>query len=302
MAVRALSTWTSRSFFPVAAALLVALAVVFVIEPTRPEPGADGVVVLAADAESTPHTHAAGDTHDETMHDGAAHDDGLHDGVAHDSTQTTSAAHLHTIGTGTGTGTGIDSTHDHDHGTPGGPMPTGPIVSVDDPRLTPAQQQAARTLRDRTRATIATVPNAAALTAAGYRSAGDSSYGLSHWVKDALTNDGRELDTSRIEVFMVHIASGRTIGAMYMLEPGKTMASVPDIAGELTTWHDHDPMCFSSTDRWHFVSFAKGTNCPAGSEYRIVPPMMHVWLEEQPCGPFVGTEGHGSTSCGSHAH
>ena len=31
---------------------------------------------------------------------------------------------------------------------------------------------------------------------------------------------------------------------MYILGFGKTMADVPDVAGELTTWHDHQNLCW----------------------------------------------------------
>jgi hypothetical protein len=33
---------------------------------------------------------------------------------------------------------------------------------------------------------------------------------------------------------------------------------------------------------------------------RATAPMLHVWLEDTPCGPFAGIEGHGG-SC-DHAH
>ena len=29
--------------------------------------------------------------------------------------------------------------------------------------------------------------------------------------------------------------------------------------------------------------------------------MMHVWLENTPCGPFAGIEGHGGAGC-EHTH
>jgi predicted esterase YcpF (UPF0227 family) len=72
--------------------------------------------------------------------------------------------------------------------------------------------------------------------------------------------------------------------------------------GELTTWHVHQTICFSNTQIWRFVSFATNNSCPNGSSPRVVPPMMHVWSDDPPCGPFVGTEGHGTTSCAAHAH
>lgn len=241
------------------------------------------------DLETVPHDHAA------------PTDDAAHDHTLVATSSSSESGHQHPNGlTGTSEVTGTDP-HAHQPSDPS-ILPTGPIVSVNDPRLSPAQQNAASTLLVAARSTIASFPNAAALAAGGYVSAGDNSSGLQHWVNDAFTHDGLEVDPNRIESFVVNITSGRTEGAMFILEPGKTMASVPDIAGELTTWHTHPTICFSITQIWHFVSFASNNNCPSGAAPRTVPPMIHVWSYDPPCGPFVGTEGHGSTNCSAHAH
>jgi len=241
------------------------------------------------DPETIPHDHAA-----------------LVDDVAHDHTQvantsSTDPAHQHSSASTTTSDAAAAAGHVHDPGTPS-VLPTGPIVSVNDPRLSPAQQNAASTLLVASRAAIASLPNTAALTAGGYISAGDNSRGLQHWVNPAYMNDGREVDPIHLESFVVDVASGRTMGAMYTLEPGKTMANVPNIAGELTIWHVHPTICFSNTQIWRFVSFAVNKTCPTGSTPREVPPMMHVWSDDPPCGPFVGAEGHGNASCSAHAH
>ena len=289
--------WRRRLAFPVVALGMASFVAALAVQ-TDPvaRRAADLVIdsdrsVTAESAEALPH-----------QHDAAA---GEESGHVHDLSEmatTGDSAHVHSVAT-TDASTGSDG-HDHTHPSPGDPgsVPTGPIVSIDDPRLTPTQQQAARTLLVSTRAAIASVPNAAALTAAGYVSAGDNSSGMSHWVKDELTHDGREVDAAHVETFMVERSTGRTVGAMYMLEPGKTMANVPNIAGELTTWHVHAPICFSTAQIWHFVSFASNGSCPPASSVRNVPPMMHVWLDDQACGPFTGTEGHGSATCSSHSH
>lgn len=224
----------------------------------------------------------------------------------HDHTQVANAAstdptHQHSNGLTNPLEVASPDGHLHDPAAPS-VQPTGPIVSANDPRLTPAQQSAASALLVASRAAIASLPTTTALAAGGYVSAGDNSGGLQHWVNDSYTHDGRELDPSRIESFVVNPTSGRTVGAMFMLEPGKTMANVPNIAGELTIWHVHPTICFSNTQIWHFVSFAINKTCPTGSTPREVPPMIHVWSDDPPCGPFVGAEGHGTTSCSAHAH
>ena len=77
---------------------------------------------------------------------------------------------------------------------------------------------------------------------------------------------------------------------------GKTMAQVPDLAGELTTWHYHDNLCFEGTK---LVGLASGGVCQRGT-LLVTPPMLHVWLVEHPCGPFAGIETHGGGGCGAH--
>jgi len=239
--------------------------------------------------ETTAHDHAApaeGEAHDHTL---VADVSSTASGHQHSSTPTNAAEGM--------------ANESHAHEPPAASvLPTGPIVSVNDPRLTPAQQNAATTLLVASRSSIASFPNTTALAAGGYVSVGDNSSGLQHWVNDAFVNDGLEVNPNHIESFVVNIASGRTVGAMFILEPGKTMANVPNIAGELTTWHIHSTICFSTTQIWRFVSFANNNNCPSGAAPRIVPPMMHVWSYDPPCGPFVGTEGHGSANCSKHAH
>ena len=291
MRLSSITTWTSRLFVPVALVVIAALVALVAFEPSHDTPDATTASAASLDVpvvtvfdESIPHTH-------DTAPDGSTIDH-VHDGAT-----TSGTVHDHssaTVGS-------VSTDHTHDTSAPGGAV-SGPIVTVDDPRLSPAQQTAARNLLVSSRATIASLPDANALRAAGYEPVGDNSSGMQHWVNDAYTHDGRELDPSHIESLMTNRSTGRTTGAMYILEPGRTMGNVPDIAGELTLWHVHAPICFSTTQTWQLVSFASNRTCPAGAAVRDVPPMMHVWLDDPACGPFVGTEGHGSTGCAAHTH
>lgn len=285
----------SRFILPVALLAVTGLIVLLMQRPlTSNVQSAAGAIeslpsTTTQNPETIPHDHAA------------AADDAAHDHTSDAATSSADAGHQHSVASNNSSGSSATGEHTHDPSTPSA-EPTGPIVSVNDPRLSPTQQAAASNLLTASRSTIASLPNTSALTAAGYVSVGDSSGGLQHWVNDSYMHDGRELDPNHIESFVVNASSGRTVGAMYTLEPGKTMANVPNIAGELTTWHVHQTICFSNTQIWHFVTFATNNSCPNGSTPRAVPPMMHVWSDDPPCGPFVGTEGHGTSSCGAHAH
>jgi hypothetical protein len=178
--------------------------------------------------------------------------------------------------------------------------PAGPIISLDDPRLTPAQRAAAVDLIDRTRTAMQAFPDEAAVVRAGYQSIGDAATGFEHFVSWGYLLDGHEVDPAHIESIVLRVSgSTKTVeSAMYILTVGKTMADVPDIAGSLTTWHDHQNLCFSGT-RVVGVTGPDGT-CAEG-QLLVTPPMLHVWLTEQPCGPFAGieTSGHGG---GCHPH
>jgi hypothetical protein len=197
--------------------------------------------------------------------------------------------------------------HEHPPAPPGGPPPphdhppTGPIVSIDDPRLTAEQRAAATALLVNTTAAMAAFPNAAAVEAAGYESIGDGGRsGYEHFVNWTYLEDGNELNPSRIESIVAKKNGDGTktiVSAMYILEPGKTMADAYDIAGELTTWHDHQNLCW---DGHRLAGTLVNGVCTPGGEFRGTPPMLHVWLVPHDCGPFAGVDGHGT--CAGHAH
>ena len=320
---------TPRSRLTVALALVAIAATVallvagFVLTPDG-ESGEASLVTVQdvahdrdhADTASTPRTHEAADAHDEEhAHDLVA--------AAAPSTPATTAVHAHAEPAAAATAPATHQ-HDvtvtvpaspeapavaapvHDHGTTTVPArtnvaPTGPIVTVDDSRLSATQQEAARSLLDATRAAMASFPDEAAVVAAGYQSIGDAITGFEHFVHAAHLEDGVDLDPARIESIVLRVSGGvKTVeSAMYILGPTATMADVPDIAGELTTWHDHQNLCWNGL-RVVGITRADGT-CPRGV-FRATPPMLHVWLTDQACGPFSGIEGVHGGGCGHHDH
>jgi hypothetical protein len=83
------------------------------------------------------------------------------------------------------------------------------------------------------------------------------------------------------------------IGAMYMMprrgEPG------PQIGGPLTVWHQHSNLCFDNVTGMavafvhsgFFDGSDKSGSCPRGSTNKTTPQMLHVWLIDNPGGPFA---------------
>jgi hypothetical protein len=243
----------------------------------------------STDSGSTAHAHVAGTT----------------DGTSHDHTTTDGTVH-------TDHPTGTDGSHDHPtdptdptdpgHEHPVDPGdPTGPIVSLADPRLTAAQVAVATGLIDGVTSALAVYPDVAAVEAAGYVSLGDGGVdGFEHYIKWSYLYDGIEMNPAKIESIVVQksVTGPKTIvSGMYILNLGKTMADAPDLAGSLTTFHYHDDLCLQGTT---LVGLAVNGVCASGV-LTVTPPMLHVWLIPQPCGPFAGIEGFGE-DCGLHEH
>jgi hypothetical protein len=78
-----------------------------------------------------------------------------------------------------------------------------------------------------------------------------------------------------------------------------TLADAPDLAASLTTWHDHQNLCWDDSGR--LAGIVVNGQCRPGGTFRPTAPMMHVWLTDPPCGPFSGVEGHGAEGC-VHTH
>ncbi len=193
-------------------------------------------------------------------------------------------------------------THEH---PPPTPTPTGPIITLDDPRLTPAQHDAALSLILRTAASMTRFTDVASVEAAGYTSIGDAITGWEHFVNWTNLGTPAILDPDTVEsvVFKVNPDGSRTLAsAMYILPLGQTQANVPEIAGELTTWHDHTNLCWDLTGNPRVVAITDANgNCPRGVLF-VTPPMLHVWLIPHPCGPFAGIDGGHGEGCVGHDH
>ncbi|MDQ4067988.1 MAG: hypothetical protein M3203_00680, partial [Actinomycetota bacterium] len=211
----------------------------------------------------------------------------------HGTAEEVAAAHAHTSGGGHGQAAGS-------------PLAADPVFSgADTSHASVGELQAAKRLIQATRASVkAKFPDPGALVAAGYRSIGDglvTSY--DHFIKPEYLVDGRELDPERVESIVLERtpAGWRVASAMYILEVGKTMADVPDVAGELTVWHDHQNLCWDLSGL-RLAGVLVNGRCFPGGTLRPTPPMLHVWLSDHPCGPFAGIEGHGGGCAHRHGN
>ncbi len=160
--------------------------------------------------------------------------------------------------------------------------------------VTGAQLQSAVRLIDTTRAAVAKYADERAAIDAGYRPMEPEGLPIMHYVNQAYLTDADVLKPSHVQSLIYYNSPHGPIliGAMYIM-PRLGMPG-PEVGGSLTVWHDHDNLCFDRTTG-AIVAFAhdassdsndKSGTCPAGSSNRSTPEMLHVWLIDNPEGPF----------------
>ncbi|MCU1578401.1 MAG: rane protein of unknown function [Rhodoglobus sp.] len=186
---------------------------------------------------------------------------------------------------GAGQGNG-DPTHDH-----GG---AASAVAV-----TGAQQARADALISSTTQALAAYADVSAAENAGYRWIGDGTTvgQYRHYVQPQYLLDSDVLDPAHVESLVYRTqadGSLQLVSGMYILPPGDTRADVPDVGGDLTPWHIHTNLC------WSRDGTIAGTNdsgsCPAGSFNAPTPPMLHVWIVDNPDGRFAAIDENGEVS------
>lgn len=176
------------------------------------------------------------------------------------------------------------------------------FVDFLDEAETPEGRARAEELIVETTEAMAAFPDEAAVQAAGFTSIGDGATGWEHYINVGRIIDPRVLDPEDIESIVLKVnpdGTKQVASAMYLLPFGATMADAPDVAGELTPWHDHQDLCWDGATVVGRTDAAG--NCARG-EFRATQPMMHVWMIEHECGPFAGIEGSHGSGCADHGH
>jgi hypothetical protein len=177
---------------------------------------------------------------------------------------------------------------------PGQPIDLGGV-----PGVTPEQQARAENLVAETLIRLPQLwSDPAAAEAAGFKSIGDGVTGDEHLINWAYINDDHILDPDHPESLVYNTRSGHRVleSAMYMLAPGSSLTTVPDIGGALTQWHIHDNLCFTNDIAApHVAGLTDGSgNCRPPTVKLDPVPMIHVWITPNPCGPFAALTGVGA--------
>ena len=172
---------------------------------------------------------------------------------------------------------------------PSKPIDLGGVEGV-----TPAQQAMAENIVAVTVMRLGQWADPAVAEAAGFRSIGDGATGVEHFVHSEFRADGIYLDPDRPESLVYDTTGGdrRLVAAMYMVDEGTSLADVPDYGGALMQWHIHDNLCYNAEGKVRGLTDAEG-NCAPGLVKPVPTPMIHVWIEPHPCGPFAALEGIG---------
>jgi hypothetical protein len=127
--------------------------------------------------------------------------------------------------------------------------------------------------------------------------------GWDHWINPEWMADDAYLDPTRPEslVFRATPEGDYVLeAAMYVLPDGYDMDSIPAEVAWLPGWHVHDDICVDDQDRFAGLADPDGT-CFSGTPLDW-PPMMHVWITDNPCGHrFAGVD-VGGIECGGHGH
>jgi hypothetical protein len=176
--------------------------------------------------------------------------------------------------------------------------PAGPIDLGGVPGVTPEQQAEAENLIAITLIRLPQFADPAAAQAAGYHSIGDAVTGYEHYINWSLIGDDRILDPDYPESLVYRAEGGKRtlVSAMFLLKPGTTLDTTPELGGKLTQWHIHDNLCFTkdpTAPKVAGLTRPDGTCAEPLQKFEPVP-MIHVWIVPHECGPFSALEGVGA--------
>ena len=220
--------------------------------------------------------------------------------------------HVHEHGGGGGEGHEAAGDHGHDEDLVAGaegaashaeahsatpPQPYDPDLPIDlggVAGVTPEQQAAAENIVAVTLQGLPQWEDYRDAEAAGFHSIGDGATGVEHFINEDNIEDPTILDPDVPESLVYDTTDGgrRLVAAMYMVERGLPLEDVPDIGGELMQWHTHENLCYNEAGVLAGLTDGDG-NCRPGTFKPEPTPMIHVWIEPHPCGPFAALEGIG---------
>ena len=162
----------------------------------------------------------------------------------------------------------------------------GAVLQATNAVATPEQVAAAASLYAETKAAILPYEDWHKAWAAGYRPGGPGNLPTTHWMNQAYVNAGYVMDPQRPQgLVYANTRSGPVLlGAMFQMP--RIGQFGPDPGGPLTAWHEHENVCFTPFG-FEFSFMTPFATCPLGAIDISAPPMLHVWIVDNPSGPFA---------------
>jgi len=149
---------------------------------------------------------------------------------------------------------------------------------------TPEQHEAAAHLLGATRSSLTRFQDPAAAEAAGFEPGPVSDADpLLHFTNKANATAILDPDHPQALVYARTSHGLRLVGAMF--EMPRIGQWGPDPGGPLTQWHQHEGICFTPFG-FGFSLESPFWTCPLGAISITTPPMLHVWIIDNPNGPF----------------
>jgi hypothetical protein len=151
---------------------------------------------------------------------------------------------------------------------------------------TPEQVAAAQRLYGQTAAAIAPYRDWRNAWVAGYRPGGSQSMPSTHWMNQRYVDAGYVMDPHHPQgLVYANTRHGPVLlGAMFQMKRLGDFG--PDPGGPLTAWHQHQNICFTPFG-FEFSLMTPTSTCPLGAIDISAPPMLHVWIVDNPTGPFA---------------
>jgi len=162
----------------------------------------------------------------------------------------------------------------------------GAVLQATNALPTQAQWDAANQLYRETKAAIAPFTDWRAAWAAGYRPGGSQTMPSTHWMNQRYVDAGYVMDP-RHPQGLVYANSKHgpvLLGAMFQMK--RIGEFGPDPGGPATAWHQHENICFTPLG-FEFSLLTPTATCPLGAISISAPPMLHVWIVDNPGGPFA---------------
>jgi hypothetical protein len=158
--------------------------------------------------------------------------------------------------------------------------------SADPSKATAGEKAAAQLLLDQTKLETQQYKDPQAALTAGYKVVTPPDQPIVHYVNPAYLTTGDTLNPARPESLIYGNSAKGPILLAAMFIAHRIGQAGPDIGGPLTLWHSHSNLCFSTKTNIIDAFTDAAGNCPAGSISSGTPEMLHVWVVDNPNGPF----------------